>query len=189
LDLTGLTDDQLAARFREGNGEAFETLLSRYSGPLYNFALRFLGNPDDAQDAVQQTFIQAFEFMPDSRGDGSLRPWLFQVARNKCIDLIRKRRSSPMSRIEREDPESAPLDLEDAMPLPAELYERAELQRVLQEVISLLPVRSREVVLMRYTGEMTFAEIGRALGMPENTAKTLFQRAKVQLRAYLKKRL
>ena len=60
---------------------------------------------------------------------------------------------------------------------------------MLQEAIATLPLRSREVVVMRYMGELTFAEIGRSLGMPENTAKTLFQRAKASLRVYLRKRI
>jgi len=189
MDLGSLADDELAARFRDGDAAAFDALLGRYSGPIYSFALRFLGNAEDAQDAAQQTFIQAFEFLPASRGDGSLRPWLFQVARNKCIDLIRKRRTLPISSIERQEPESAQIDPEDVAHLPAELYERSELQQLLQDAIASLPLRSREVVLMRYVGDLTFGEIGRSLGMPENTAKTLFQRAKVQLRVHLRKRL
>ena len=189
MDLGSLSDDELAARFRDGDAAAFEVLLGRYSGPIYSFALRFLGNAEDAQDAAQQTFIQAFEFLPASRGDGSLRPWLFQVTRNKCIDLIRKRRTVPLSSMERDGPESTQIDPEDMAPLPADVYERSELQHLLQDAIASLPLRSREVALMRYMGDLTFGEIGRALGMPENTAKTLFQRAKAQLRVYLRKRL
>ena len=75
------------------------------------------------------------------------------------------------------DDELPTFDPVDIAPLPAELYEHEELQQILRDAISALPVRSREVVLMRYLGELTFAEIGQALGMPENTAKTLFQRA------------
>src|SRR5205823_5582453 len=111
------------------------------------------------------------------------------VARNKCIDLLRKRRTVPLSSLERGESESPQFDPADRAPLPAEVYEREELQQILQEAIGSLPLRSREVVVMRYVGELTFAEIGRALGMPENTAKTLFQRAKSTLRVYLRKRI
>jgi RNA polymerase sigma factor (sigma-70 family) len=189
MEYASLPDDELARRFREGDAAAFEALLDRYSRSIYNFALRLLGDTADAEDAAQQTFIQAFESLPPSRPDASLRPWLFQVARNKCIDLLRKRRTVPLSALERGDPESPSIDPVDEAPLPAELYEREELQLVLQEAIAALPLRSREVVVMRYVGELTFAEIGRALGMPENTAKTLFQRAKASLRVFLRKRI
>jgi RNA polymerase sigma factor (sigma-70 family) len=189
MDYGSLPDEQLARRFRDGDAAAFEALLDRYSRSIYNFTLRFLGDPADADDATQQTMIQAFESLPDARPEASLRPWLFQVARNKCIDLIRKRRTIPLSSLERGEAEAQPLDPIDTAPLPADLYEREELQGMLQEAIALLPLRSREVVLMRYVGELTFAEIGRSLGMPENTAKTLFQRAKSTLRVHLRKRI
>ncbi len=183
-----LPDEELARRFRDGEAAAFDVLLGRYSRSIYNFALRLLGDPADADDATQQTFIQAFESFPAARPGASLRPWLFQVARNKCIDLIRRRRTVPLSTLEREESD-ATVDPADAAPLPSELYEREELQHILQDAIATLPVRSREVVLMRYMGELTFAEIGHSLDMPENTAKTLFQRAKASLRVYLRKRL
>jgi RNA polymerase sigma factor (sigma-70 family) len=189
MEYTSLPDDELARRFREGDAAAFEALLDRYSRSIYNFALRFLGDSADADDVAQQTFIQAFESLPPSRPDSSLRPWLFHVARNKCIDLLRKRRTIPLSALERGDPETASIDPADEAPLPADLYEREELQQILQEAIASLPLRTREVVVMRYVGELTFAEIGRSLDMPENTAKTLFQRAKTSLRVYLRRRI
>ena len=184
-----LPDEELARRFREGDAAAFDALLQRYSRSIYNFALRLLGDPADADDATQQAFIQAFESFPAARPGASLRPWLFQVVRNKCIDLLRKRRTVPLSTLEREESEASQLEPADNLPLPSELYEREELQQILQDAIATLPARSREVVLMRYVGELTFAEIGRSLNIPENTAKTLFQRAKGPLRVYLRKRL
>jgi RNA polymerase sigma-70 factor (ECF subfamily) len=182
-------DEELVRRFREGDVVAFETLLDRYSRPIYNFAFRLLGNQDDAEDAVQQTFVQAFESLPGVKAQTPLRPWLFQVARNKCIDLIRKRRTVPLSSIQREDDEPVDIDPPDARPRPEELYERAELQEILQNAIADLPLRTREVVVMRYVAELTFAEIAAAMGIPENTAKTLFQRAKPLLRASISRRL
>ena len=189
MEHRGVPDEELAKRFRDGDAAAFDALLDRYSRSIYNFTLRLLGDAADAEDATQQTFVQAFESFPAARPDASLRPWLFQVARNKSIDLIRKRRTVPLSAFESAESEAPQIDPTDAAPLPSDLYEREELQQILQEAIASLPPRSREVVVMRYMGELTFAEIGRALGMPENTAKTLFQRAKMALRVYLRKRL
>ena len=98
MDYERSPDEALVRRFRDGDTVAFEVLLDRYSRAIYNFALRTLGNGDDAEDATQQTFIQAFESLPSTRSEAPLRPWLFQVARNKCIDLIRRRRTVPLSR-------------------------------------------------------------------------------------------
>src|SRR5205823_8652528 len=113
------------------------------------------------------------------------RPWLFQVAHNKCIDLLRRRRAIPRSQLERDDDEQTEAEPMDADPLPEEIYERRELQELLRSAIDHLQPRAREVVLLRYVGDLTFAEIGSSLGIPENTAKTTFQRAKHQLRSYL----
>jgi RNA polymerase sigma factor (sigma-70 family) len=183
------TDEELVRRFRDGDTLAFEALLDRYSRSIYNFTLRMLDDGADADDATQQTFIQAFESLPGVRPDVPIRPWLFQVARNKCIDLIRRRRTVPMSSLQRNDEEPIELDPPDPRPRPEEMYEHAELQQILQDAISDLPLRTREVVVMRYVGELTFAEIGETLGMPENTAKTLFQRAKPQLRTFIRRRM
>lgn len=189
MDGQGLADEELSRRLREGDAGAFEALLRRYSQPIYNFALRMLGDAADAEDAAQHTFVEAFEKLPWTEVDAPIRPWLYKVARNKCIDLIRRRRVVPLVSLEGPTEEGGGLDPPALGPLPEELYERAELQQLLGEAIATLAERSREVVVMRYVGELTFAEIGLALGMPENTAKTLFQRAKGQLRAYLRKRL
>jgi RNA polymerase sigma-70 factor (ECF subfamily) len=187
LDYKRWTDDDLVRRFREGDIAAFEALVERYSSPVYNFALRFIGNEPDAADAAQQTFVQLFESPPGSRPDASVRPWLFTVARNKCVDLIRRR--IPRAQVGDPTHESTEVDPVDSSPLPEEIYERAEMEQLLQQAIDALPPRNREVVLLRYVGGLTFAEVGEALGMPENTAKTLFQRAKTQLRVFLRQRL
>jgi RNA polymerase sigma-70 factor (ECF subfamily) len=189
MDYARWPDEELVRRFRDGDTIAFEELLDRYSRAIYNFALRMLGNGDDAEDASQQTFIQAFESLPGTRPDAPFRPWLFQVARNKCIDLIRRRRTVPLSSLQREEDEPVEIDPPDTRPRPEELYERAELQQILQDAIADLPLRTREVVVMRYVGELTFAEIGESMGIPENTAKTLFQRAKPALRTAIRKHL
>jgi RNA polymerase sigma-70 factor (ECF subfamily) len=184
-----IPDVELVRRFREGDVLAFEAILEKYSQPIHNFTLRMLGNRDDAEDATQQTFIQAYESLPGARPEAPLRPWLYQVARHKAIDLIRRRRSVALSTLEREDDDHPSFDITDDEPLPDAVYEHAELQQFLQEAILTLPVRTREVVVMRYVGELTFAEIGQSLGIPENTAKTLFQRAKPLLRGYLRRRM
>ena len=182
-------DDDLVSRFREGDVSAYEAILDRYSQPIYNFTLRVLGERADAEDAAQQTFIQAYSSLPSAKAEMQLRPWLYQVARNKCIDMLRRRRTVPLSSLEREDHDLGDIEPVDGRPLPPEIYEQAELQDLLQEAIADLPLRAREVVVMRYVNDLTFAEIGTALGLPENTAKTLFQRAKLRLRAFLSSRM
>ncbi|MCS6800919.1 MAG: sigma-70 family RNA polymerase sigma factor [Chloroflexota bacterium] len=186
VDYAALSDETLAANFLAGDLDAFEALVVRYSRPLYNFAFRFVGNADDAKDVAQATFLQLYTHLASARLDQTLRPWLFQIARNKAIDLLRARRQLLFSDLEHAGEEDAPLDLvPDEAPLPEAIVERADLQRLLSDAITRLPQKYREVVALRYTTDLTFKEMGEALGMPENTVKTLFQRAKVRLRRLL----
>lgn len=186
-DLSTATDEALLVRARGGDAEAFETLVRRYTQPLYAFATRILGSADDAADVAQHTFVQCYNALPHLRADSPLRPWFYRVARNRCLDLLRQRRTLPVDP-PREDEEGvdALAAIADSAPSLESLAERHDLQRLLAEAIAGLPLKYREVVVLRYEGELTFGEIGEALGIPENSAKTLFQRAKAMLRLALR---
>jgi len=186
-NLETTTDEALLIAAQGGNIAAFETVVQRYTQPLYAFAARMVG-PEDAADAVQHTFIQYHGALPRLRTDAPLRPWLYRVTRNRCLDLLRQRRTLPLES-PRDDPDDVydPLNaVPDAGPSLDALAENADLQRLLATAIEALPQKYREVVILRYEGELTFAEIAETLGIPENSAKTLFQRAKGMLRIGLR---
>src|SRR5713101_1415867 len=84
----------LAARRRDP--AAFEALVRRHQGPVYNFCLRLLGQADDAADVAQETFVQLYSHLDRLDEGEPLAPWLFRVARNRCIDVIRRRRTVPL---------------------------------------------------------------------------------------------
>lgn len=182
-------DAALAQRASEGDERAFTALVERYQQPAFNFALRLLGSYDDAADAAQQGFVQLYLNLPELDTSRPIRPWLFRAIRNRCIDLIRQRRTVSLSAaVPGEEGEWPAIEdqLADPDPLPEDLVERADLQELLTAAIDRLPTRYREVVSMRYTTDMTFAEMGEVLGLPENTAKIHFHRAKALLRQALK---
>jgi RNA polymerase sigma factor (sigma-70 family) len=181
-------DERLAALAAGGDAGAFEVLVRRHQGALVNFAFRMLGDRDEAADAAQQTFVQVYLNLPRARLDLAFKPWLYRIARNQCLDRLRQRR--PSLPIDADPDVAAPaFEVPDPAPLPDELLERRDLQRLLADAIAALPERYRAVVAMRYVTDLTFAEIGAALGLPENTAKTFFQRAKGLLREHLRARL
>jgi RNA polymerase sigma factor (sigma-70 family) len=186
-DLNAQTDEALLLLAQGGNADAFETLVRRYTQPLYAFATRILGSADDAADVAQHTFIQCYNALPRLRADTALRPWFYRVARNRCLDLIRQRKMiQPETSREDDDELDTLAALPDTGPSLESLAERHDLQRLLAEAIAALPPKYREVVVLRYEGDLTFAEIAEALGIPENSAKTLFQRAKTMLRLSLR---
>jgi RNA polymerase sigma factor (sigma-70 family) len=187
MSAPNLSDEELAKQFVAGRMEAFEALVQRYAKPIYNFALNFLGDADEADEAAQLVFVQMFQSLPRARLDIPLKPWIYRVARNKCIDLWRGHTTVSLSAHDEHegDADAADVDPPDPMPLPDELAERKDLQQLLRGAINALPVKYRTAVSLRYVNELSFAEIGHTLGIPENTAKTYFQRAKTMLRRKL----
>jgi RNA polymerase sigma factor (sigma-70 family) len=187
-----ITDGVLAQQTLAGDEEAFAQLVQRYSNTLFNFICRFLNDYDAASDILQQVFTQLYISLPKLRTGEPLKAWLFQVARNRCLDELRRKRVLHFSELQAasDDDELSPLAIiPDTSPLPEEVAEHHDLQDILQHAISGLPPKFRAVVLLRYTSQLSFSEIGQALQMPEATAKTYFQRAKPLLRAALKERL
>ncbi|GAC1566368.1 MAG: RNA polymerase sigma factor [Ktedonobacteraceae bacterium] len=181
-------DHVLVQQSLEKDQRAFEMLTQRYRPMLFNFVYRIVGDYDQTCDILQHVFIQLFLSLPTLKAGKSIRGWLFQVARNRSLDELRKRRAIHFSALESADEDdevSVLAALRDPSPLPEEVAERHDLQKSLEEAITSLPPKYRSVVYRRYAHQQSFAEIGKALSMPEATAKTYFQRAKPLLRAAL----
>jgi RNA polymerase sigma factor (sigma-70 family) len=182
-----MTDAVLAKQVLSGDEEAFEMLVQRYHTPLFNFICRFLGDYDLACDVLQQVFLRFYTSLPKLGTGEPFKSWLFQVARNCCVDELRRRHRYAIhfSQLEVENSEgelTGLCDIPDPGPLPEEVIERRDLQVLLQQAIQTLPPKFRSVVILRYASQLSFSEIGKILCMPEATAKTYFHRAKVLLR-------
>lgn len=180
-----IADGTLVKQTLAGDQDAFEMLVRRYHTPLFNFICHCLSDYDLSSDILQQVFLQLYISMPTLHTDEPLKAWLFQVARNRCLDELRRKRTIHFSELEinNDDEDLSPLNiLPDPRPQPDEMAEHHDLQQKLQQAIHALPPKFRAVVLLRYTGQLSFYEIGRTLNMPEATAKTSFQRARPLLR-------
>jgi RNA polymerase sigma-70 factor (ECF subfamily) len=187
IDMTILSDASLAQQALAGDQMAFEIMVRRYHTPLFNFIYRFLGDYDQAYDVLQQVFMRFFTSLPRLATGNPFKPWLFQVAHNCCVDELRRRRRYAIrfSQLEADNDISFLNEIPDPSPLPEDIAERHDLQQTLSRAIQSLPPKFRAVVLLRYTTQLSFAEIGQSLNMPEATAKTYFHRAKVLLRKIL----
>ncbi len=180
------SDAILANKVLAGDQEAFEALVCRYNTSLFNFICHFLGDYDQASDILQQVFLRFYTSLPKLETNEPFKSWLFQVARNCCIDEVRRRRRYAVKfsqlEIENNAGEVSFLnDIPDPNPSPEELIERHDLQLHLQQAIDMLPPKFRSVVILRYVSQLSFSEIGKVLSMPEATAKTYFHRAKALL--------
>ena len=184
--LQEMSDGLLALQSLDGNECAFEGLFKRYRPALFKFVFNILRDYDQACDILQQVFLQLYLSLPTLDTKRALKGWLFQVARNRCLDELRRKRLVRFSELDTfndEDESEVLAFVSDTRPLPDEIVEHHELQEKLLKAIQCLPPKFRSVVFLRYSEQLTFAQIGKALGMPEATAKTYFTRAKPLLRA------
>jgi RNA polymerase sigma-70 factor (ECF subfamily) len=145
-----------------------------------------LGQSEDAADVAQETFVRLYSHLGRLDERELLAPWLFRVARNRCIDVIRRRRTVPLGGGDDAGDNPKSLELADDEPLPDELAERADLQRLLGTAIAALPPAYSEVVALRYAGDRSFAEIAQILDCDEGAARVRFHRAKGLLRRELR---
>lgn len=182
-----IPDEALASQTRAGDHDAFETLMRRYYGTVFNYIYRLLGEYEIACDVSQDVFLQLYISTPTLYTGKPLKAWLLLVARNRCVDELRKKQALHFSQLEsaQENEGLSPFDLlEDSRPLPEEVAEQHDLQSVLRQAIGALPLKFRSIVRLRYA-QLSFAEIGQVLKMPEGRAKTYFWRARPLLRAAL----
>jgi RNA polymerase sigma factor (sigma-70 family) len=188
LESTETPDGILANEFLLGDEQAFEGLYKRYRPAIFKFIFNILHDYDLSCDILQQVFLQLYISLPTLKTNRPFKSWLFQVARNRCLDELRRKRVVRFSELDtynEEDEVEMFTFVQDPCPLPEEIAERHEVQDHLISAIENLPPRFRSVVFLRYSKQLTFPEIGRTLSMPEATAKTYFSRAKPLLRASL----
>ena len=181
-------DSVLVQQALAGHQEAFEALVSRYEHSLLSLIYSYVGDYHEAHDVLQQVWLQLYLSLATLRQNGHIKPWLFTVARNRSLDILRSTRVLTFSEGEtgNEEDGAAFLDtLPDTSPTPEELAERHDLHQAVQRAILALPHTYRSVVLLYYGEQLNYSEIGRVLNMPCSTVKTRFHRAKPLLRAAL----
>ncbi len=159
-----LSDECIVERVRQGEVEAFGTLVGRWENRIYRLALRLLEHPEDAREVTQETFLAAFRKLHQFRGRARFSSWLYRIALNCCYDRLRERRVEP-------------IPLEEAESIAAEekvlgqIHKKQVAERV-RRALHALPVEMRQVIILKEYEELTFEEIAEILDIPVSTAKT-----------------
>lgn len=182
------TDQELVEEYLSGDEGAFELLAKRHLKGVYSFILRFVGDAEATEDLTQETFLKAWKGLKSYNPQkSSPKTWLLRIARNSAIDFMRKRKHIPFSEFEHDGENILTETIPDTGKLPDEIFAEAEDASAVQQALAALPARGREVLLLYYTNDLTFAEIGTLLGEPANTVKSRHRRALLQMRTLLPK--
>lgn len=169
------TDRECARLSQAGERSAFDQLVRRYQDRLYRFILRLVGSHDEALELTQDTFIKAWQALPDWRPDAQFRTWLFRIGSNTAMDWLRRRKVVEFVALDEDyDAPSGTADPE------AQLQTRQRLQ-ALETALGRLPHDQREIVLLREIEDMSYSEIGAVLGINEGTVKSRLARAREAL--------
>lgn len=179
------TSADLVRRARTGDGRAFEDLARAAEAPLYRHVVRILGGASDAEDVVQDALLSAWRSIASFEG-GSFRAWLFRIATNRAIDLIRaRRRRGELPLDPPEDQEIEWAEPADPGPEPAELASQREAMAVVEEALGLLPAEQRAALLLRDVEGFSYEEIARITVTEVGTVKSRIHRGRVAVRNVL----
>ena len=180
-----LRDEQGLIRLGlKGNQAALEALFARHSGALYQSALKLLGNPEDAEDALQEGMLSAFKNLRRFEGRSKFSSWLTRIVINAALMRLRSQRAHQTVSADQplgEAEVTLAEQLADPAPDPERLYARKELRRLVDRNLTELPPDMRTAVLLRDIEGLSTQEAAEALGVPENTLKSRLHRARLQL--------
>ena len=180
-----MKEDLLLEKARQGDQEAFGELVRLYEKKVYALTLRMCKNPDDAAEAAQEAFLAAWQGLKFFRGEASFSTWLYRLASNACVDLLRKEQRHRAAAGPSLNDEDTYMDIADDAATPQELAERSELREQIEEGLQSLSPEHREVLILRELHQLSYDEIAQTLDLDTGTVKSRISRGRKALRNFL----
>lgn len=175
-----LTDEQLAKKASQ-DITAFETLVERYEQPLLRYIRRISSfETEEAEEILQEVFVKAWKNLNDFDGNLKFSSWIYRITHNQTISEFRKIKSRGKDQQVKWDPEVIE-QLSDNVDLPGEINARIDTEKI-REILTLIPVKYREALVLRFLEEKSYEEMSDILRVPIGTAGTLVNRAKKMFR-------
>jgi RNA polymerase sigma factor (sigma-70 family) len=183
MDTNEQSDGDLIKSYLNGEENSLTLLINRHLKAVYNFVYRLTYNKENAEDITGETFFKVWKNLKKFRQSENFKTWIFTIARNSTIDLLRKKKEYVFSDFEGQDGGNYIADtLTDPEPLADVLVEQLEKTKEIEELLSKISPVHREVLILRYNEELTFEEIGKVLKKPLDTVKSQHRRALISLR-------
>jgi RNA polymerase sigma-70 factor (ECF subfamily) len=186
-----LEDAALVERAQAGDSLSFDELVRRYEGKVFHLSRRILGDPDEAEDALQETFLSAYRGLPHFKRESKFSTWIFRIATNAALMRLRKRRPDVISldqpKASDGEGETIPMDLKDWSATPEEELIDQETREAMEEAIAALPPDLRAIFLLRDVEGMSNEEAAESTGLSLAAAKSRLHRARLFLRDRLQR--
>ena len=175
-------EDILVSQAQQGNRRAFGELVSMHYPGVIQVVYHLCGDAHVAQDAAQETFLRAWQHLPAYRPQGTLRSWLYRIAVNAALDMLRRE-----TKVDPQDIDALPLA--DREPGPEASFLASERAALVQAAVNALPPASRAVLVLREYQGLSYQEIAAALDIPLGTVMSRLNYARSQLRTRLEPQL
>jgi len=185
-DWSKTQDSELIRQTRAGNHRAFEMIVRRYQKLVYNVVYQMVRAHESASDLTQETFLKAYRALATFQLDRSFKPWLLRIATNTAINSLRdSRKLTSLDELLEQNPQAEPVSSED---LETEVEWRVT-QHMLFEALGAIPLRQREMFVLRYQHDLSYEEISEITGVTVSSVKSLLFRARDALRKLLKEQM
>ena len=180
-------EHQLVMAAKGGDEEAFAALVRLYEKRVFALAVRMCGSREDAAEAAQEAFLAAWQGLAFFRGDSSFSTWLYRLASNACVDLLRRESCHRTAAGLSLDDEELNLDVPDPARSPQDEAERREMREEIERGLASLSPEHREVLVLREIHQLSYDEIAETLDLDVGTVKSRISRGRKQLRKFLLK--
>lgn len=177
-----MTDEEIVSQIQIGNKEAFGKLIERYEAKMLRYANRFLFDPDNAKDAVQEVFIKVYINIASFDNSKKFSPWLYRIAHNNFINEIKKNKREPLSFVDFD----VFLPYLKSVENPDQNLLDEELKQSLDSYINKINVRYKEILILYYFEDLSYKEISDVLHIPVSSVGIRLSRAKNAIRKLMK---
>ena len=176
-------DFEIVVRVRDGETDAFEQLVRKHGRRVYRSLLGILGNAQEAEDALQDAFLKAFQHLPRFEGRSKFSTWLVRIAINTALQRVRSRKE--FDRLDEDDEEFRPRNIQAWTETPEDFYSREELRSLVEREVMKLPVKYRVALILRDLEEVSTEETAATLGLSIPGLKARVLRGRLMLRESL----